>query len=495
MPKFEHLKNGEGIVRLTASHSLFVGHRPPSVKCEEGLCENILSEATEESVAQFGLFGGSNDLNKFYPELTADDWTPKDADFIQPVYRALSETVVYQFGYIPIDFSKEGILKASMAKLKGQTVNTNHDTEVENAVGAVSSVKWQEATKVGGVKVPAGINATFKIDAKSNPRLARGILMDPPAIHSDSVTVRFKHEPSHTFEDKDEFWRKLGTFDEDGKLIRLIVTDLISYKEVSLVSHGADPYAQVVNEDNEINDPKYAAAVYNFKDNNSINNKPRKSENMEFTELLAKLGLQDSGIKDWQELVAHFNKEPEAAPEVALYNALVEVDADLTPASLTALRENQVADGQVILQEGQEIVTEAQTATLNKVEELGGLEKVEAGISLGDQMLTQIRSNAVRDYKLIAKDGASDAIIGQIEAADLDAAKAFESHYHQEVEKAVPLKCGECGSDNVSRASHTKDPEDKGDEGETKNTHKDRVKRFSQQNRRKASDIHKEDKS
>ena len=110
-------------------------------------------------------------------------------------------------------------------------------------------------------------------------------------------------------------------------------------------------------------------------------------------------------------------------------------------------------------------------------------------------MLTQIRSNAVRDYKLIAQDGASDAIIGQIEAADLDAAKAFESHYHQEVEKAVPLKCGECGSDNVSRASHTKDPEDKGDEGETKNTHKDRVKRFSQQNRRKASDIHKEDKS
>ena len=94
MPKFEHLKNGEGIVRLTASHSLFVGHRPPSVKCEEGLCENILSEATEESVAQFGLFGGSNDLNKFYPELTADDWTPKDADFIQPLYRALSETVV-----------------------------------------------------------------------------------------------------------------------------------------------------------------------------------------------------------------------------------------------------------------------------------------------------------------------------------------------------------------------------------------------------------------
>jgi len=477
-------------IRLTASHSLFVGHRPDSVKCEEGLCENILSEKTEDSLSQFGLLGGSNDLNKFYPELTADDWTPKDADFIQPVYRALSETIVYQFGRVPIDFS-DGVLRESMSRLKGQTVNTNHDTEVENAVGAVSSVRWQEATKVNGITVPAGINATFKIDAKSNPRLARGILMDPPSIHSDSVTVRFKWDPSHKFEDKDEFWRKLGTFDEDGKLIRLIVTEIKAYKEVSLVSHGADPYAQVVNEENEINDPKYAASVYNFKDNNSIINKPHKSENMEFTEILAAFGLQESGIEDMDGLVAHFAKEPEAAPEVALYNALIEVDEELTPDSLTALRENQLPEGAVLLGEEEIVLTEEDTAILTFVNEQGGQGDIEEQMALGTTYLETIRNNAIAHYKVVAGDAASEEIIGTIQKADLKAAQAFESSYHAQLEKAVPLTCQECGSESVSRASHKKEGE--GDSNESTDTYKESRDKFARKTRRKASDIHQKD--
>ena len=178
-PKIAQLRFGQ-------SHSLFIGHKPEGVSCEEGLCENILSEATPESVASFGLFGGNNNMNTFYPGIEASDWTPKDSDFIQPVYRALSETIVSQYG-IPIDFSRNGVLKASMKLLLAQTVNTNHETETENAIGSVSKVFWQEATKLSGVKVPAGINAVFKIDAKSNPRIARGILMDPPSDRKSVV--------------------------------------------------------------------------------------------------------------------------------------------------------------------------------------------------------------------------------------------------------------------------------------------------------------------
>ena len=483
MPKFKHLQGGIGEIRLTADHSLFIGHKPDTVKCEEGICENILSEATEEGMASLGLFGGSSDMNKFYPDISAADWTPKEADFIQPIFRALSETVVMQFGYIPIDFSKGGILKASMKKLVGQTINTNHDTEVENAVGAISKVSWQEKTKVGGTTVPAGINAVFKIDAKSNPRLARNILMDPPAVHSDSVTVRFKHEPSHTFENQDDFWKKLGTKNAKGELIRLIVTEIIAFKEASLVSHGADPYAQVIEND-EINDLKYAKSVYSFKDNNS-NYKPHKKEDMELEQLLAALGLADSGIVDWDGLTAHLNKAPDAAPEVALYQALIEVDKDLTPETLTVLQENQLEDGAILLGEGDVILTEDDTAVLAKVKELGGVEEVETQVKLGVDYLTTIRSKAVRDYKLTT-DAPDDNIMATVMAADLPTAKSFEVSYHAQLEKNVPLTCQSCGSVNISRASTKKE----GDDPEKEDSYKESRDRFAKKSRRTASDIH-----
>ena len=494
MDKFKHLRNGIGEVRMSSSHALFVGHKPDAVKCADGLCENILSETTEEGLASFGLFGGSNDLNKFYPNLTAEDWTPKEADFIQPLFRALSETIVMQFGFIPIDFSRPGVLKAGVKKLLGQTVNTNHQTDVENAVGSVSKVSWQEATKVGGVTVPAGINAIFKIDAKSNPRLARNILMDPPAVHSDSVTVRFKHEPSHTFRDKEEFWRKLGTKNEDGELIRLIATTVLAFKEVSLVSHGADPFAQVMNKEN-INDPKYADSVYNFTDNN---HKPHKKEDMELIALLASLGLQDSGIGTWDELVAHFNIEPEVAPEVALYQALVAVDETLTPESLTTLTENQLPEGATLLEEGQVILKEGETAltaeenlSWTELKELGTPAFIKDQVALGGTYLENIRDNAIRDYKLVSGEAADENILAVIKAADLKTAKSFEASYHTQLEKLVPLTCDKCGSDEVSRSSHKKEENSKADLSQ--DSYKESRDKHAAEHHRKPSDIHQKD--
>ena len=49
-----------------------------------------------------------------------------------------------------------------------------------------------------------------------------------------------------------EFYDKLGTIAEDGTMVRRIATRIISYKETSLVSHGADPFAQLIK-DNKIN--------------------------------------------------------------------------------------------------------------------------------------------------------------------------------------------------------------------------------------------------
>jgi len=478
-------------IQFRSDYSIFVPNKPKDIKCLNGLCENILSRKNEESIARFGLFGGSNDLNKFYPDLTEDDWTPKEADFIQPVFRALSETIVLFMG-IPIDFSEDGVLKQSIDKLYGATVNTNHDTEVENSVGSVPEVSWQEAYNLNGVSVPAGLNAVLKIDAKSNPRLARGILMEPPAIHSTSVTVRFDYKPSHDIED---FWEKLGQFDENGNLYRLVVTNIKSYPEISLVSHGSDPYAQKID-NGKINNPVYADSQYNFRDTSehNFNYKPFKNANMEFTEILALLGLNIEDVPDMDALVAKFraaseNQVPEgvnleelqtASSELA---ALKEVNAEITPTLLTTLMENQ-------RKEGETPITEDQTTVLAAVDELGGIDSIKEQVTLGEKYLSEVRSKAIADYKFLAGDKAQDEIINTIEKADLKAAKAFESFYHTELEEKIPLVCEECGSNKVSRASHKKEPK----KNETaENSYKETRDKIARRHRRKPSDIHQKD--
>lgn len=453
------------IIELTFkhSHSLIVGHKPNSI-CTEGLCENLQTVKKEETMASFGLFGGSADVNKFYPELKASDWKPEDADFIEPVFRALSETYVVHWG-VPISFKKEGVLKKSMPLLKGATINTNHDTEVENAVGAISEVSWQEAYKVGNKVVPAGINGVFKIDAKSNPRLVRGISMSPPSIHSNSVTVRFAHEPSHP--DLENFWDLVGSYDKEGNLIHVVVTDIQAYKETSLVNHGADPYAQKVDESGQILDADYASKVYDFSADNiehqySLNTK----DDMDFLEFITSLGLTIEEVPDQSALVAHFtaltaNQVPKGVDILALQAdqqslaELLVVQKDLTATSLTALVANQIP-------EGHESVTTEQAAALASFTALGSIEAVTESINLGAETLNNIRANAIASFKLLNGEGADSKIIETINKADLATAKSFETQYSIQLEKELPLKCTKCGSIDVSRgvANGKKEPVD-----------------------------------
>ncbi len=459
-------------VELTfrSGHSLIIGHKPESL-CAEGLCENLLTVANKDSITSFGLFGGSADPNKFYPDLSPDDWTPKDADFIEPVFRGLSETFVSHWG-IPISFKKEGVLKKSMNLLKGVTINTNHDTETENAVGAVSNVVWQTAYKSNGVNVPAGINMVMKIDAKSNPRLARGIQMSPPSIHSNSVTVRFSHEQSHMDMKPAEFWEQVGNYDKKGDLIHVVVNKITAYKETSLVNHGADPYAQKVDGDGVINDAEGASKVYDFSEDNTNQFLNTNTDNMDFLEFIAKLGLTEEAIPNEEALVAHFkaiseNQTPEGVnvanlqADAAELTTLKGVVEDITPDSLTTLVENQRVDGETILEEGQEIISEAQAATLAAVEEAGDVPTLVSNADAGLKALNTVRANAVAQYKLANKDTINEDIVSSIQKADLKVAAAFEAQYAAEFEKQNPLKCMDCESVNISRGVANAEAKDK----------------------------------
>ena len=247
---------------IGSGHTIMAGFLPKGVE-PRTFSENFYkwNHVSQESVEKLGLFGSDIDYNTYYPGLTKEDLTPNSDEFIEPVFRLLSSTIVSK-NWNPTDFGQPGVLKASMKLLLGQTVNCDHSTDIGNAIGSVSQVMWQEAYKNGNFVIPAGINGVLKIDGKANPRIARGILMDPPSIHSNSVTVQFKWDKSHPGMDDRDFWDKLGTYDEKGNMIRKVVTEVVRYLETSLVSHGADSFAQKIGEDGKIINPEFAKRTW-----------------------------------------------------------------------------------------------------------------------------------------------------------------------------------------------------------------------------------------
>lgn len=179
----------------------------------------------------------------------AADVLPKAEDYITVDFRAISKTVVPGHW---IDWSKGNVLKQSVPKLLNQTVYPNHDFfDINNWLGAVSAVEWDEkGEQAEGVP---GINATYKIDALMNPRVARGLLMKPPAIHSTSMTVLFKYEYSHPEIAAENRWRFFELLGEEveGEIVRLVVTEILEYWEASLVFQGADRLAKKRKDDGE----------------------------------------------------------------------------------------------------------------------------------------------------------------------------------------------------------------------------------------------------
>jgi hypothetical protein len=195
-------------------------------------------------VSQFFNFDNNQKKNDSFNFTRVEDVLPKDQDYIYVRFRAISKTLID--GYF-LDFTQGNVLKESTPLLQGQTVYPNHDMfDINNWLGSVSQTIWDEAgDQFGGV---AGINAEYKIDALMNPRIARGLIMDPPAIHSTSMTFLFEFEFSHPdLVEQGRFWQLLGD-DVDGEIVRLIVTKVQEYWEASLVFQGADRFAKQIDD-------------------------------------------------------------------------------------------------------------------------------------------------------------------------------------------------------------------------------------------------------
>ena len=164
----------------------------------------------------------------------ADEITPKPGEFLHARFRALSKIYIEDYC---VDFRKDDVLERSAPLLKNQTVYADHNVSIHNWLGVVINSFWDK------VSDPAGVDADIIIDTTLNPKIARGLTIQPPAIHSASVTTFFYWSKSHPDLNDFDFFMNLGD-EVDGEIVRVIVDEIIQYGELSLVWQGADPHAK-----------------------------------------------------------------------------------------------------------------------------------------------------------------------------------------------------------------------------------------------------------
>ena len=453
-------------------HTIMAGYIPEAVGAQ-AFSENYYKwkTPTPDTIAQFGFWGGDIDYNTYYPNLDKSELTPKDEEFIEPMFRLLSETIVSK-NWNPTDFGQNGVLKASMKMLLGQTVNCDHETNIGNAIGAVSQVMWQEAYKDGSFTIPGGINGILKIDGKANPRIARGILMEPPSIHSNSVTVQFKWDKSHPQMEDNEFYQKLGTYDSKGVMVRRIVTEIVRYLETSLVSHGADSFAQKIGSDGKIINPTFAkrtwASYEEYRDD--------KSKQYFFTDYKSDLtsyqekddtqgSFNDNDAND-----NHSNKNNMNEELLKFLESLFGDNMLTLEEGKEMNQENVIACIQTLVSSRNELQTSVDNLTTEKTsltEQITNLNAEVANLkemaTVGKNHIASLRENAVTTYKKLMGDKADETIVTMLnaETTGIVTLISLTKDYQSRLEEKFPMVCASCGSHDVSRASSVAENDEK----------------------------------
>lgn len=477
MSKFTK-KNKEHLDSMTIGqgHTIMAGYIPEAVGAQT-FSENYYKwkNPTPDTIAQFGFWGGDIDYNTYYPNLDKSELTPKDEEFIEPMFRLLSETIVSK-NWNPTDFGQNGVLKASMKMLLGQTVNCDHETNIGNAIGAVSQVMWQESYKDGSFTIPGGINGILKIDGKANPRIARGILMEPPSIHSNSVTVQFKWDKSHPQMEDNEFYQKLGTYDSKGVMVRRIVTEIVRYLETSLVSHGADSFAQKIGSDGKIINPTFAkrtwASYEEYRDD--------KSKQYFFTDYKSDLtsyqekddtqgSFNDNDAKD-----NHSNKNNMNEELLKFLESLFGDNMLTLEEGKEMNQENVIACIQTLVSSRNELQTSVDNLTTEKTsltEQITNLNAEVANLkemaTVGKNHIASLRENAVETYKKLMGDKVDETIVTMLnaETTGITTLISLTKDYQARLEEKFPLTCAKCGSKDVNRASSVSEDDTQGKTG------------------------------
>lgn len=460
----EHLSS----MIIGSGHTIMAGFIPKVVK-PEVFSEKYYewTKPTPETISKFGLFGSDIDYNTYYPNVDPGEFQPKEEEFIEPIFRLLSATIVSK-NWNPTDFSQPGVLRNSMSMLLGQTVNCDHETNIGNAIGAVSKVMWQDAYKDGSFMIPAGINGVLRIDGKANPRIARGILMEPPSIHSNSVTVQFKWDKSHPEMGDNEFFEKLGTYDSKGNMVRRMVTEVVRYLETSLVSHGADSFAQKVGSDGKIINPNFAKRTWNsYSEYEEVTDKQYYFNDFK--------SIKEDIVENNDTQEPLNNNPGNNINQIKMNEELQLFIASLFGEGLLNLAEGQEQNAENALAALKAIigdkasladqVTNLEAEKTSLTEKVTNLETQVANLqemaTVGKSHIASLRESAITNYKKLKGDSVDETIITMLnsETTGLATLISLNKEYTDQLNEKFPMTCSKCGSHDISRASSIGNPE------------------------------------
>jgi len=451
------------IVNLGSGHSLIAGHLPPCIELAQAMetIAELKMIENEERAKSFGFFGDTPNYNTYYPDVKPEELIPDNAEFVYPTFRLLSKTILTPKS-IPLDFTKGNILKSSMPMIVGQSVHADHEMGVGNALGSVESVMWQQGYKLGKFDIPAGINGRFKIDGKSNPRIARGLNMEPPSIHSNSLTVSFLWSKSHPELDDGDFWVGLGKFGKDKELIRKIVEEIENYHETSLVNRGRDGYAQILDKSGKIRQPLYAdqrakfsladthnKVIYHFIDYKKI----LCSETLSFDNN-AERTIPNSFINK------QTSSKMDKVKEILMFLSL---SLGLKVEDIT--EENyQVELGKILdklkIDAGSSESLKAQVTQLGKDLKKAKPDNFDEITNQSDswvEQVTNFRKEVKANYTKLKGKEVEENVNAIIDAADHGTLITLNTGYLKDLDEKFPMSCKDCNSTNLSRS--VADPE------------------------------------
>lgn len=341
------------------------------------------------------------------------DTTSLEGDFVDVTYRALTAAMM---GDLALDFSNEAMLRRSVPLLKGQTVFKDHNTLVDNWVGQVVDTFWDDKTK----GLPPGINSVLRLDTVKDPMTVRGVLQG--ALHSASVTVSFEWKPSHPkLMDEDRFWNNLGE-EVEGEMVRIVVTKIVKYWEISLVWQGADEYAKQID----------------------AGGKPLNRYSFVADPVAEQ---EDVALSAGESVAENFEQEESMKLKTELEKLVGAVTDDTVCQAVETFAQQKVEAAAAVSAKALELAN-AECAELKaKLEELESRKsELSEHAALGKTYIENLRQEVVTLYKKAKGDKAvKEVFLKTFEKAGVEILKAWKEDYEAEIEEKFPLSCKKCG--------------------------------------------------
>lgn len=357
------------------------------------------------------------------PETVAD-LIPKEADYIWPVFRAISKAYLGAGGYY-LDFSRADVLESSLplfldrprggSRKKALKLQRNHSFDVEDTLGYIDQAEWDTSPRF-----PApGINVVAGLDWKIAPQEARGLLSKPPLIDSVSISVAFDWEPSHPDLPWWQFFDLLG-HELDGEVVRIIVTEILELYHIGLVWQGGDENADVIDTqpEKENNEGGLQQFVYAWQDGEGFS--AAKKERPPEKPLL-------SSNPNWpghaNSLKYTLNKKECGFMKELTISNLAPLLAALQVDSLT---------GEEDLVEKIKLLSEANAELRENVAELKDKAKI------ADQYLASERKEVLRLAGILKDGEPEETLLKMVEDADLETLQYFKRDFGKQVAEKFP---------------------------------------------------------